>query len=190
MPQVYIMSGPSGCGKTSLCKAWLEAVSDLKLSVSCTTRAPRPAEKDGVDYHFLDESTFLTQVKLGAFLEHAQVHDHWYGTRLSDVQHMLSQGDDVLLEIDWQGAAQVAMRIEHTVRIFMMPPSIAVLRQRLQKRAQDSVQVIERRVTAAQAEMAHCDEADIQIVNDDFDVALQALLHLKNKEKHTHSCVK
>ncbi|MDQ6961059.1 MAG: guanylate kinase [Mariprofundaceae bacterium] len=180
MAQIYIISGPSGCGKTSLCKAWLEADSHLKISISCTTRQPRPSEIDGIDYHFLDEKTFQQQKKDGAFLEHALVHGNWYGTRISDVQAMLDQDVHVLLEIDWQGAAQVATKMDNITRIFMIPPSIDVLRERLESRAQDDAKTIDYRVAAAQAEMVHSHEADIQLINDDFNTTLQELLTLSS----------
>lgn len=178
MPQVFIMSGPSGCGKTSLCTAWLAASPNMRLSISCTTRQARPAEEDGVHYHFLNDKAFTQQLQQHAFLEHAFVHGHWYGTRTADVQKMLEQGYDVLLEIDWQGAAQVAKQLPQATRLFMLPPSIEALRERLMHRAQDDQSIIDQRVSAAQEEMTHRDEADIQIINDQFDATLQTLLTL------------
>jgi len=175
MSRLFVVSGPSGAGKSSLCAALLKDCPKLKLSVSCTTREPRPGEKNGCEYHFLDMDSFEEQIASGAFLEWANVHGHFYGTRQSDVLAVLQQGDDVLLEIDWQGAAQVAKKMPDLMRIFILPPSIESLRERLMARGQDDVSVIERRVAAAEAEMLHANEAHHQIVNDEFDMALHTL---------------
>ena len=172
----FVISGPSGAGKSSLCAALLQRCPDLHLSVSCTTRAPRAGEADGREYHFLSERAFVEQQEQGAFLEWARVHGNYYGTRLSDVETMLKGGADVLLEIDWQGARQVAERIESTERTFLSPPSLDELRRRLHSRGLDDQHVIERRVNAAAAEMEHAGEAHHQIVNDDFDQALERLV--------------
>lgn len=181
MSRLFVVSGPSGAGKSSLCMALLKDCLKLKLSISCTTRSPRPGEKDGREYHFLDVESFEKQRDAGAFLEWANVHGHFYGTRQSDVLAVLQQGDDVLLEIDWQGAAQVAEKMPELMRIFILPPSIESLRERLLARGQDDVSVIERRVAAAEAEMIHADEADYQVVNDEFSKALQVLRLLVEK---------
>jgi len=175
MSRLLIVSGPSGAGKSSLCKALLESCPQLILSISCTTRSPRIGECDGRDYHFLTPSEFQQQQQAGAFLEWAEVHGNFYGTRQKDVEHLLRQGDDVLLEIDWQGADQVANKIPDTLRIFILPPSIAVLKERLTLRGQDDASIIAQRVAAAEAEIAHADEAHHRIINDDFEHALQAL---------------
>jgi len=175
MSRLFVVSGPSGAGKSSLCAALLKDCPRLKLSISCTTRAPRPGEKDGREYHFLDIETFEKQKGAGAFLEWANVHDHFYGTRQSDVLAVLQQGDDVLLEIDWQGAAQVAEKMPETVRIFILPPSIEALRERLVMRGQDAATVVDRRVAAAEAEISHAGEAHYQLINDDFNESLEAL---------------
>jgi guanylate kinase len=175
---LFVVSGPSGSGKTSLCAALLERCSKLRLSISVTTRAPRPGEVDGVDYHFLDMGSFLSQVEEGSFLEHAIVHGNAYGTRLSDVEALLKEGHDVLLEIDWQGAAQVALRCPDACRIFILPPSIEELRRRLTGRGQDADEVIEQRVAAAEAEIAHAGEADYRIINENFEQALASLLDI------------
>ena len=172
---LLVVSGPSGSGKTSLCRALLERAPNLRLSVSATTRPPRPGEVNGRDYFFLSEEDFKRQVEGGRFLEHAHVHGHWYGTRAEDVARMREAGHDVLLEIDWQGARQVAERCPDACRIFILPPSIEALRERLTARGQDSPEVIEARVQAAREEMAHADEARHRIVNDDFDQALETL---------------
>ncbi|OIQ01072.1 MAG: guanylate kinase [Zetaproteobacteria bacterium CG2_30_46_52] len=173
--QLYIVSGPSGAGKSSLCAALLEACPNLHLSISCTTRNPRPGEKNGREYHFLDKETFEAQKNQGDFLESAFVHGNYYGTRQSDVEKVLASGLDVLLEIDWQGAAQVAEKIPSSKRIFILPPSIETLRARLTKRGQDDARIIENRVLAAQVEINHAHEAQHQIVNDDFERALTEL---------------
>ncbi|MDX8381559.1 MAG: guanylate kinase [Ghiorsea sp.] len=175
--KLFIISGPSGAGKSSLCLALLDACPNLNLSTSCTTRTPRPGEQDGREYHFLTAQIFKQQQENGAFLESALVHGHHYGTRQQDVEVLLEQNKDVLLEIDWQGAAQVAAKLL-AIRIFILPPSIETLRQRLTERGQDNDAVIEQRVAAAQAEIEHADEAQYQIVNDDFDTALQQLIQL------------
>jgi len=175
---LFVISGPSGSGKTSLCSALLEQCPNLRLSISATTRAPRPGETDGIDYHFLTPEAFDSGVKQGAFLEHARVHDHQYGTRRADVEELRAKGFDALLEIDWQGAAQVAERCPDACRIFILPPSIDELHKRLTGRGQDDAAVIERRVAAAESELEHAGEADFRVVNDDFDVALQKLLDI------------
>ncbi len=174
--RLFVVSGPSGSGKTSLCRAWLERCPRLHLSISCTTRAPRPGEVDGRDYHFLGMADFEHELAAGAFLESALVHGNRYGTRRRDVERMLEAGDDVLLEIDWQGARQVAAAMPEAYRIFIMPPSIEELRRRLTGRGQDSAAVVAERLAAAEGEMAHAGEAHVQIVNDDFDQALTRLI--------------
>lgn len=173
--RLFTISGPSGAGKTSLCTALLQACHDLKLSVSCTTRNPRPGEINGREYHFLSTQDFSTQRASGGFLEWANVHGYMYGTRQQDVAAMLAKGNDVLLEIDWQGARQVAKKVPETIRIFILPPSLDELRTRLTVRAQDDVEIVARRLAAAEEEITHADEANYQIVNDDFDRALHEL---------------
>ena len=175
---LFIISGPSGAGKSSLCSKLLQACPNLNLSTSCTTRNPRPGEQNGREYHFLNLADFEAQKQAGAFLEWALVHGNYYGTRQSDVESLLQQGKDVLLEIDWQGVAQVANKIPAATRIFILPPSVEVLRERLTARGQDDTSIIEQRVAAAEAEMAHAGEAQYQIINDDFDKALNALIAL------------
>ena len=176
--KLFIVSGPSGAGKSSLCSALLEACPNLNLSVSCTTRNPRPGEENGREYHFLSMADFEGQKEQDAFLESALVHGNYYGTRQSDVQTMLDTGKDALLEIDWQGAAQVAEKITSAVRIFILPPSIETLRERLTERGQDDESIINQRVAAAQAEMNHANEAQHQIINNDFETALSELISL------------
>ncbi len=176
--QLFIISGPSGAGKSSLCAALLEKCANLNLSISCTTRNPRPGEVNGREYHFLDREAFETQRDQGGFLEWANVHGNMYGTRQSDVESMMAAGSNVLLEIDWQGAAQVAEKIPAAVRIFVLPPSLDVLRHRLTSRAQDEAEVVNFRVAAAVDEMNHAGEAHFRVINDDFDEALAQLLKI------------
>jgi guanylate kinase len=184
--RLFVVSGPSGSGKSSLCNALLGKTPNLRLAISSTTRTPRPGETDGVEYHFLNRAMFEAQVDAGSFLEWANVHGNLYGTRRSDVEAALEGGEDILLEIDWQGADQVAKKIPDACRIFILPPSIETLRDRLTSRGQDDAGTIESRVAAAESEMDHAHEAGHRIVNDDFDKALNELhsLYLNNHNKN------
>lgn len=172
---LFIITAPSGAGKTSLVRALLEADSQTRLSISYTTRKPRPGEMDGVDYHFVDEAQFLHMLGAGDFLESAEVHGARYGTSQMHVDTALQAGDDVVLEIDWQGAAQVRNLHPQAVSIFILPPSMGALQQRLTHRGQDSGEVIARRFAAAREEMSHVGEFDYVTINDKFDVALEDL---------------
>ena len=172
---LYIVSAPSGAGKTSLVKALLETTQGISVSVSHTTRAARPGEQDGIDYHFTTLADFNGMVSHGEFLEHAQVFDNFYGTARSSVERELVLGNDVILEIDWQGAAQVRKMMPDAVSVFILPPSAEALRERLTSRGQDDDSIIERRMRDAQSEASHFDEYDYLIVNDDFDAALAEL---------------
>ena len=172
---LYIISAPSGAGKTSLVKALLERLSGVVVSVSHTTRAPRPGEQDGVDYHFINTVEFERLVESGDFLEHAQVFDNYYGTRRATVLERLEADEDVILEIDWQGARQVSEAFPQAVKIFILPPSREALQQRLMSRGQDSDQVISRRMADAINEMRPYEEYHYLIFNDEFDVALAEL---------------
>jgi len=174
-PGVFVVSAPSGGGKTSLVNALLQSDDRVALSVSHTTRAPRPGEQDGVHYHFVDPETFERLVHQDAFLEHARVFDHRYGTGRAAVASQLAAGHDVLLDIDWQGARQVRRSYPAARSIFILPPSLAVLRKRLEGRGQDSAEVIRRRMAGARAEIDHAAEFDFLVVNDDFDAALEDL---------------
>ncbi len=176
--RLWIVSGPSGVGKSSLCRALLERCPNLVLSVSCTTRPPRPGEQDGVDYHFLDRETFARLRREGAFLEWAEVHGHWYGTRRADVERLLAEGKDVLLEIDWQGAKQVLEKMPEARWIFIVPPSKDALYQRLVGRGQDDPATVALRLRNAELELAHAKEAHVQIVNDRFEQALEMLVRV------------
>ncbi len=175
---LFIVSAPSGAGKTSLVKALVQRLDHICLSVSHTTRPPRPGERDGEDYHFVSEETFQTMVRQGAFLEHARVFDHSYGTSRAWIEKRLREGTDVILEIDWQGARQVRELLPGAVSIFILPPSREVLRQRLRGRGQDPEDVIARRMAKAVDEMRHYREYDYLVINDVFDQALEALIHL------------
>ena len=170
-----MISAPSGAGKTSLVKALLEQTEGIGVSVSHTTREKRPGEQDGVDYHFVDHKTFEAMVEQAAFLEHAQVFDNYYGTAVANIETTLNNGEDVILEIDWQGAAQVRKLIPYAVNIFILPPSRQALEERLRGRGQDSDEIIQRRMADAVSETSHYAEYDFLIVNDQFEDALAEL---------------
>jgi len=172
---LYIISAPSGAGKTSLVKEVVSGVADVMVSISTTTRAIREGEQDGADYHFVDKEQFLSMVEHSAFLEHAKVFDNYYGTSQQHVERELLQGRDVILEIDWQGARQVRRLIQDSQSIFILPPSTAALKERLENRGQDDETIIQRRMQDAINEMSHYAEFDYLVVNDDFDQALQEL---------------
>ena len=172
---LFVLSAPSGAGKTSLVRALLAADSTLAVSVSHTTRGPRPNERNGREYHFTTAADFADLVLAGGFLEHAQVFDNHYGTGREQLEAQLAAGHDVILEIDWQGARQVRHARPGTQTVFILPPSLAALRERLHTRATDSPEVIARRLADAQSDMAHWHEFDYVVVNDDFAVALAQL---------------
>jgi guanylate kinase len=172
---LYIISAPSGAGKTSLVKKLISKLDSIIVSVSHTTRQTRQGETHGKDYFFVDVETFRTMQGENAFLECAQVFDNYYGTAQQTVKDNLAQGYDVILEIDWQGAQQVRKLIPDCISIFILPPSIEVLRQRLEGRGKDNAEVIERRMHDAVTEMSHYPEFDYLIVNDEFSEALNAL---------------
>ena len=172
---LFVLAAPSGGGKTSLVAALLEREPGIRLSVSYTTRAPRPGERDGVHYHFVDEPGFLELKAKGEFLEHAFVHGNWYATSATWLRQEVQHGHDVLLEIDWQGAEQVRKLMPEAVHIFILPPSLASLKERLEKRGQDAPEVIVRRLEAAREEMRHCGEFDYVIMNQDFARAVDDL---------------
>ena len=174
---LFVISAPSGAGKTSLVKALLEKTEGIGVSVSHTTRAMREGEQDGIDYNFIDKESFVAMVEQCAFLEHAQVFDNYYGTAVANIEDKLKQGEDVILEIDWQGAAQVRKQLPYAVNIFILPPSQAALEERLRGRGQDNDEIIERRMRDAKSETSHYSEYDYLVVNDDFD---NALIELKS----------
>ena len=172
---IFMVVAPSGAGKSTLVNALLARDPGIELSVSYTTRAPRPGEADGREYHFTDAGEFLARRARGEFLEWAEVHGHYYGTSRPWIEQRLGSGHDVLLEIDWQGARQVRGALPQAIGIFILPPSIEALEARLHKRGQDSPQVIARRLLAAGAEISHAPEFDYVIINESFDRALAEL---------------
>lgn len=171
---LYIISAPSGAGKTSLVKALVSQIDNLVISVSHTTRPARCNEENGVNYHFVTDERFQDLLNKGIFLEHAKVFGHYYGTSREWVQNTLMQ-QDVILEIDWQGAQQIKNLFKDSISIFILPPSMQILRKRLNDRAQDSGNVIEKRMQQARAEISHYKEFDYLIINDDFDKAVANL---------------
>jgi guanylate kinase len=175
-PNLFIVAAPSGGGKTSLVAALLERDPGVRLSISHTTRAPRPGERDGEHYHFVDEATFLQLVSRNAFLEYARVYGHYYGTGRAPVEQLLNEGFNVMLDIDWQGARQVKSSFPGCCSIYILPPSMQELRERLARRGQDSPDVIENRMQEARSEIAHCMEFDFLIVNNEFAAALEDLM--------------
>lgn len=172
---LYIISAPSGAGKTSLVKALLEQDSQARVSVSHTTRDPRPGEENGTDYHFISLEIFEAMVQEDQFLEHAQVFNNRYGTSAQSVNKLLQADKDVILEIDWQGAQQIRQAMPDAVSVFILPPSKSALQQRLENRGQDDADVINSRMQQAVSEMSHYDEYDFLIINDDFQTALSEL---------------
>lgn len=174
--QLILISAPSGAGKTSLVAAALERDKRLVVSVSHTTRPMRDGETDGVNYHFVDTATFDGMVENQGFLEHANVFGNSYGTSFGEVESKRAEGQDVILEIDWQGAAQVREAVAGVISIFILPPSIAALEQRLTSRNQDSSEIIQRRLSEAALDISQAGDFDYLVVNDDFAVALKDLL--------------
>jgi len=182
--KLFVITAPSGAGKTSLIDALMKADPRLKLSISYTTRAPRPGEKDGVDYHFVDDATFLRMRERGEFLESAEVHGYRYGTSKKVITDALQRGEDLILEIDWQGARQVRALYPACVGIFILPPSVEELERRMRSRGQDADGVIRRRLEAARGEMEHAGEFNYAIINKDFDTALRELAQIILKERN------
>lgn len=172
---LFMVVAPSGAGKSSLVNALLAQDTHIRLSVSYTTRAPRPGETDGVQYHFVSVDEFMAARDRGEFLEWAEVHGNYYATSRVWIERQMAAGTDVLLEIDWQGAKQVHKQFANAVEIFILPPSLTALEERLKKRGQDADNVITRRLLAAGSEMAHAPEADYVIINEVFETALQQL---------------
>jgi guanylate kinase len=169
---LFCVAAPSGAGKSSLVKALLELDSHLAVSISHTTRAPRGQEMHGREYWFIDEPEFRRMIDAGAFFEHAQVHGHLYGTSRTAIEERLMRGEDVVLEIDWQGALQIKSLFPHAVLIFILPPSWDELRQRLMRRGEDRPEVIEKRMANAREEVAQARHFDFVIVNSLFETAL------------------
>jgi len=180
---LFVVAAPSGAGKSSLVNALLAQEPTLKLSISYTTRAPRPGEAQGREYFFTSREDFLARRANHEFLESAEVHGNYYGTSQVVIEQQLQEGLDVLLEIDWQGAQQVRAQFPQAVGIFILPPSIAALQERLQKRGQDSADVIGRRVQAAGGEIAHAHEFEYVMINHDFKTALSQLAAIINASR-------
>lgn len=172
---LFIITAASGTGKTSLVKQLIATTNDLAVSISHSTRQPRPGEIDGQHYHFVSREIFADMIKQGEFLEHAEVFENYYGTAQSTVEFMLSNGLDVILEIDWQGALQVQKLRPDATTIFILPPDRQSLRQRLSNRGQDSQEVIEKRLAGSVNEMSQYVNFDYVVINDNFDVALAEL---------------
>ncbi|MBL8510751.1 MAG: guanylate kinase [Betaproteobacteria bacterium] len=172
---LYCVVAPSGAGKSTLVNALLQRDTDIRLSISYTTRPPRPGEQSGREYHFVTREHFEDLIQQDEFLEHAEVYGNWYGTSKRWIETTRAQGADVLLEIDWQGARQVKKLFPEMTYIYILPPSIDVLRERLVKRGKDSADVIERRLAAAREDLRHVHKADYVIINEDFEVALADL---------------
>jgi len=173
--QLFVISAPSGAGKTSLVAATIARVSDLTVSVSHTTRSPRPGEVDGRDYHFVDQSEFDALITSQALFEHAQVFGNFYGTSKEAIESQLASGIDVILEIDWQGASQVCMMAPDAVSIFILPPTRDALRERLIGRQQDDSTIIDARMAEADETIAQAPHFDYWVINDDFEIALGQL---------------
>ena len=184
--RLVVLAAPSGAGKTTLVRALLTREPDLGFSVSFTTRPPRPGERDGVDYFFVSEARFAEMIRDGAFLEHARVFDHWYGTGREHVETLLASGATVLLEIDWQGARQVRERAPDSVSVFILPPCVDALEARLKARASDPPAVIARRLGDAVADMSHWNEFDYVVVNDDLDRAADELASIVRGDGAEH----
>ena len=184
--RLFLVTAPSGAGKSSLVNALLKRQPNIMLSISHTTRAPRPGEQNGREYHFVTEEMFLEMKSRGEFLESAFVHGNYYGTSRPWIEAQMAQGRDVLLEIDWQGARQVREKFEGTVGIFILPPSIEALEWRLHHRGTDSPQTITRRLMGAGAEIAHAPEFEYVIINEDFDTALAQLEAIVSASRLTY----
>jgi guanylate kinase len=172
---LYVIAAPSGTGKTSLVKEVSNTIANISVSISHTTRPKRPNEEDGVNYFFIEKSQFMQMVERGEFLEHADVFNHCYGTSKQWVETVMSKGIDVILEIDWQGHQQIKKLFPTSISIFLLPPSLADLRDRLLKRNQDNAAIIEQRLADVRDTVSHVDEFDYLVMNDDFDRAVSDL---------------
>lgn len=181
---LLVLSSPSGAGKTTLARQLLDADADISLSISVTTRAPRPGEVDGKDYIFVDEGSFYQMRERSELLEWANVFDNFYGTPKGPVEAAINKGRDILFDIDWQGAQQLSEKMKHdVVRVFVLPPSAEVLETRLRERAQDAEDVVKKRMQKASGEISHWPEYDYVIVNENFDVALSGLQAILKAER-------
>lgn len=180
---LYVIAAPSGAGKTTLVKALTDTLTHITVSISHTTRLKRPDEIDGVNYHFVDKAAFEAMLKHGDFLEHASVFDHLYGTSKSWVETTLAKGDDVILEIDWQGHQQIRSLFPDAISIFILPPSIDDLRQRLVTRNQDHPDIIEKRLADVRETVSHIGEFDYVVLNDQFEIAVSELAAIVKSER-------
>lgn len=180
---VYVVTAPSGAGKTTLVRALLASDHQVQLSVSYTTRAPRTGELHGKDYHFVTREEFERMINACALLEHAEVFGNYYGTSQNWIESMLAQGQDILLEIDWQGAQQVRRLLPSAIGIFILPPSLTALEARLHGRGKDSEEIISRRLSAAKEEISHVDEFEYVIINDHFEEALRDMVSIIRAER-------
>lgn len=180
---LYIVAAPSGAGKTTLVRLLIENDAEIRVSTSTTTRAPRPGELEGRDYHFVDVQNFLEMTRQGGFVEWAEVHGNYYGTSRLWIENEMAAGRDVLLEIDWQGARQVRKVFPEAISVFIMPPSMEALRDRLSGRGTDAAETITRRIAAARDEMRHVPEFDYVIINDDLARALDDLRSIINASR-------
>ena len=181
--RLFVITAPSGAGKTSLIDALTREDPSLGLSISYTTRPPRPGEKHGVDYHFVDDAAFVAMRSRGEFLENAEVHGYRYGTSKRVITEALARGEDLILEIDWQGARQVRSIYPGCIGIFILPPSVEELERRMRTRGQDSDTVIRRRLENAREELKHAGEFEYRIINKDFDTARRELAEIIQKER-------
>lgn len=193
---VFVVAAPSGAGKSSLVNALLQQDPRLSLSISYTTRPMRPGDIDGVQYHFVDNRVFEKMIATDQFFEHALVFNHQYGTARSSIFTVLDQGQDVIMEIDWQGAKAVRQALSNVCSIFILPPSMEALQLRLEQRGQDSPAVIKERLCGAQAEIAHYQEFDYLVVNEDFNQALQQMSQIiavarlsRQQQQHKHAAL-
>jgi guanylate kinase len=181
--KLFVITAPSGAGKTSLIEAVMRDDPTLKISVSYTTRPPREGEQHGVDYHFVDRATFDAMHQRGEFLESAEVHGNHYGTSRKVILDAVAAGEDLILEIDWQGAQQVRRLYPDCIGIFIVPPSVAELERRMRARGKDAEAVIQRRLENAREELAHADEFEYRIINKDFETARRELADILRKER-------
>lgn len=181
---LMVLSSPSGAGKTTLARRLIEADAEIAMSVSVTTRPPRPGETDGRDYHFIDDKRFVRMREGDELLEWARVYDNFYGTPRAPVEAAIKSGRDILFDIDWQGAQQLSEKMKHdVVRVFILPPSVTALERRLQTRAQDTAEIVRRRMEAASAEISHWPEYDYVIVNANIDGSLAGLKAILTAER-------
>ncbi|AZN35216.1 guanylate kinase [Iodobacter ciconiae] len=185
---LFVVTAPSGAGKTTLVAALLAADQNVQLSVSFTTRTARPGEVNGKDYHFVSREVFEQMIHNGDFLEHAEVYGNYYGTSQTWINQAIDTGSDILLEIDWQGAAQVRRLFSQAIGLFILPPSVEILEQRLKNRGKDSDEVIERRMAVAKEEISHVEEFDYVIVNEHIDEAVRDIVSIVRSERLKLHC--